>query len=140
MKSRESAYTNHDDDPKKWAGIMKDWWDCSFCAVTKSWLVNVQPLAGNKRQLIQWINDRVDRLVDIITWDKGHAAPAMAQGVVSSRYEWIVIFGNVNSSRSIPCSDWRGTIQSVYESPPQRKNEFSSLHGATMPIHLPYGS
>ena len=113
----------------KWFNASKEFVSC--------WLVNVQPLAGNKRSLIKFINEESIRLCDILTWDKGHSAPPMAAGVMGSRYEWIVIFGKEGQSRSIPFSSWRGTIQSVYNAPPQRKNEFSGVHAATMPIHLP---
>lgn len=137
MKLKDSAYETHADDSDSWADLMDGWWNASINAVENAWVVNVQPLAGNKRQLMGWINDRIDQLADIATWDKGHAAPPMAQGVMASRYEWIIIFGQKNASRSIPCSSWRGTIQSVYCAPPQRDNKFSSIHAATMPIHVP---
>jgi DNA modification methylase len=77
-------------------------------------------------------------LIDIVTWDKGHAAPPMAKGVMSSRYEWIFLFSNKeNASRSIPYSSWQGKFSNVYNAPPQRNNEFASVHGATFPVHLP---
>lgn len=135
ISKRGVAYDEHKDDSDSWSTLMSGWWAASLPFVS-SWVVNVQPLAGNKRDLFRWINDRVDRLVDVATWDKGHAAPAMASGVMSSRYEWIVIFGDDGASRVIPFSSWRGTVQSVYDAPPQRKNEFADVHGATMPTHL----
>ena len=137
MKNKKSAYETHQDDSDSWMDLMDGWWNASLSAVSKGWIVNIQPLAGNKRQLMQWINDRIDRLADIATWDKGHAAPAMAQGVMASRFEWMIIFGESGASRVIPCSTWRGTIQSVYQAPPQRKNEFANIHAATMPVHVP---
>lgn len=129
------AYDSHDDDPKEWADLMDGWWSSSIGHVS-SWVVNVQPLAGNKRDLFKWIHNRVDQLVDIATWDKGHAAPQMAQGVMSSRFEWIIIFGENNASRVIPFASWHGNVQSVYAAAPQRGNEFAKVHGATMPEHL----
>jgi hypothetical protein len=117
---------------------MRKWFAASERAVTGAWVVNVQPLAGNKRELMQFIADNATRLVDIATWDKGHAAPQMAAGVMASRYEWMVIFSSKdNASRAIPLSSWRGSVQSVYAAPPQRNNEFSIVHAATMPVHVP---
>jgi DNA modification methylase len=136
MSKKKNAYDNHIDSPEEWESLMTKWFNASKQFVS-CWLVNVQPLAGNKRSLIKFINEESIRLCDILTWDKGHSAPQMAAGVMGSRYEWIVIFGKESQSRSIPFSSWRGTIQSVYEAPPQRKNEFSGVHAATMPIHLP---
>ena len=137
MAKKQRVYDKHDDNPNEWAQLMDGWWDASVQAVAHAWIVNVQPLAGNKRDLMRWINARVDRLIDIITWDKGHAAPQMAAGVLASRYEGIIGMGKPDASRAFPLSSWRGTLQSVYEAPPQRNNEYSDIHAATMPVHVP---
>jgi DNA modification methylase len=137
MSAKGKAYDQHEDDAASWAALMDGWWQQSLLAVSTTWLVNVQPLAGNKRDLMRWIANRVDRLIDIITWDKGHAAPQMAQGVLASRYEWIIAMGKESASRAFPMSTWRGTMQSVYEAPPQRSNQHADIHAATMPIHVP---
>ena len=77
-------------------------------------------------------------MIDIITWDKGHAAPIIAEGVMSSRYEWIFLLSTEdNASRSIPYASWRGKWSNVYSAPGQKNNEFSKIHGATFPVHLP---
>lgn len=137
MAGKQRVYDKHDDNPDEWAQLMDGWWDASVQAVAHAWLVNIQPLAGNKRDLMRWINARVDRLIDIITWDKGHAAPPMAAGVLASRYEWIIGMGKPDASRAFPLSSWRGTLQSVYEAPPQRDNDYADIHAATMPVHVP---
>ena len=98
---------------------------------------NVQPLANNKHKLLKWLVNNEETFCDIITWDKGHAQPAMAEGVCSSRFEWLCIFNLENNSRRIPLSSWRGTMSNIYEGTPQRQNEFSNIHAATFPIHLP---
>ena len=137
MAGKQKVYDKHDDNPDEWAQLMDGWWDASMQAVAHAWLVNVQPLAGNKRELMRWINARVERLIDIITWDKGHAAPQMAAGVLASRYEWIIGMGKPDASRAFPMSSWRGTLQSVYEAAPQRDNDYADIHAATMPVHVP---
>jgi DNA modification methylase len=137
MASKQRVYDQHDDNPDEWGQLMDGWWNASLQAVESVWIVNVQPLAGNKRALMRWINARVERLIDIITWDKGHAQPPMASGVLASRYEWMIGMGKLESSRAFPLSSWRGTIQSVYEAPPQRDNQFAEIHAATMPVHVP---
>jgi hypothetical protein len=135
MSAKKNAYANHNDDAESWAALMDGWYEASipFCA---SWVVNVQPLAGNKRALVSWIAKHADRLVDIATWDKGHAAPPAAQGVMASRYEWLVILAGIDATRVVPFSSWLGTVQSVYSGPPQRHNDYSEIHAATMPSHL----
>jgi len=137
MSAKGTAYDQHNDDAASWSALMDAWWEQSLLAVSTVWLVNVQPLAGNKRDLMRWIANRVNRLIDIITWDKGHAPPQMAQGVLASRYEWVIAIGSENASRAFPMSTWRGTMQSVYEGAPQRFNEHAEIHAATMPIHVP---
>ena len=97
---------------------------------------NVQPLANNKVDLLKWIANFSQNFNDIIVWNKSQAAPAMAKGVLSAAYEWIVIFSD-KQTRSIPLSSWRGSLNNVYNAPPQRNNEFSQHHAATFPIHLP---
>lgn len=97
---------------------------------------NVQPLANNKIKLLIWISSFSEHFNEIITWNKSQAAPAMAKGVCSAAYEWIVIFSN-KKTRTIPLSSWRGTLSNVYNAPPQRNNEFAKHHAATFPVHLP---
>lgn len=138
MAAKANAYCDHDDNADNWFNLMQDWFAASKTAVSEAWVINVQMLAGNKRNLIQFIADNANHLVDIVTWDKGHAAPQMAAGVMASRFEWMIVFSsNHGASRSVPLSSWRGTVQSVYAAPPQRGNEFSDIHAATMPVHVP---
>lgn len=101
-------------------------------------MFNVQPLAGAKRALLKWMNGVSSHLVDVMTWDKGHAAPHIQPGIMSSRFEWLVLLSREeNASRVVPFSSWQGKFSNVYQAPPQRKNEFASVHGATFPVHLP---
>ena len=136
MSEKSSPYVGDDDASDEWPGMMSAWFDVAV-DVAGAVLTNVQPLAGNKRDLMQWIADRRDRLVDVVVWDKGHAAPQMAAGVLASQYEWVVIMADPGASRSVPYSSWRGTVSSVYSAPPQRQNEYSKIHAATFPLHLP---
>jgi DNA modification methylase len=138
MAAKANPYGDHVDNADEWDQLMRGWFSASDAAVSDAWVVNVQPLAGNKRDLVRFIADNAGRLVDVATWDKGHAAPQMAAGVMASRYEWMIIFAsNEWASRAIPLSSWQGTVQSVYTGPPQRSNEFSKVHAATMPLHVP---
>jgi hypothetical protein len=136
MSEKGNAYESHNDSPEGWRQIMDQ-----FVAVARelcgSFVVNVQPLAGNKRDLISWLSDNRKRLCDIATWDKGHGAPQMADGVLSSRFEWLVVLADEGATRTIPFSSWQGDVQNVYEGPPQQSNEYADSHAATFPVHLP---
>jgi DNA modification methylase len=135
MSERGNAYEGHEDTPEGWPDLMAGWWN-AFDGVATCSVVNVQPLAGNKRDLMRWIADRSDRLVDIAIWNKITGAPQMASGVLTSIFEFLVIFGDENASRRIPFASWHGTVGNVYDGPPQRSNEFADQHAATMPTHL----
>jgi len=136
LASAGKPYLHDDDSSVDWASLMELWFSAVDTRVSLH-AINLQPLAGNKRVLIQWIAKRVNRLVDIIVWNKSAAAPQMAKGVLTSAYEWIVLIGANGASRSIPFSSWRGTVSSVYDGPPQRENKNAAIHLATMPVHLP---
>lgn len=134
-----NAYDKYKDDVREndYTKLLNDVLSTSMNFVELS-VINVQPLANSKRPLIDWMSKWSSNLVDIVTWDKGHAAPQMAKGVLSSRYEWIFLFSNKEmASRSIPYASWQGKFSNVYNAPPQRNNEYADIHGATFPVHLP---
>ena len=107
----------------------------TFCDAA---VFNVQPLAGCKRELIDWMNMHSSNMVDVITWDKGHGAPHIQPGIMASRFEWLVIYSSKeNASRVIPYSSWQGKYTNVYLNPGQQNNDYASVHGATFPTHLP---
>ena len=89
MSERGNAYEGHEDTPEGWPDLMAGWWD-AFDGVATCSVVNVQPLAGNKRDLMRWIADRSDRLVDIAIWNKIAGEPQMASGVLTSIFEFLV--------------------------------------------------
>ena len=139
LNNSSSAYNSYSDSASEtdYIELIKSSLNCSlsFCDVA---VYNLQPLAKSKRPLMQLLSDYASNMIDIITWDKGHAAPQMAKGVLSSRYEWLFLFSNKDdASRSIPYASWQGKFSNVYQAPPQRNNEYSTIHGATFPVHLP---
>jgi DNA modification methylase len=139
LKGKKSAYSTYEDNASAtdYIGLIEGALSCaiSHCNVVA---FNLQPLAKSKRPLMRFMSDHSSHLIDIITWDKGHAAPQMATGVMSSRYEWIFLFSSKDdASRSIPYASWQGKWSNVYQAPPQRNNEFAKIHGATFPVHLP---
>jgi DNA modification methylase len=116
-----------------------------LCGFTNAWLwnakclaINIQQLAGNKVAFIEYLNKYKNHFVDMAIWDKGHGAPAMAQNVMNSCFEYIIFLAQTeNPSRAIPVSDFRGTIKNVYSGKPNRNNEFSKVHAATFPVDFP---
>ena len=138
QQKRGSAYTTYNDKttPEQWLKMLGMMIGCALDHCDGA-VFNVQPLAGNKRVIWKWIAGLSDRLCDVLVWDKQHAPPQMAGGVLTSQYELIVVVGDIGASRAIPFATWHGNVSSVYSAPPQRSNEFSGMHGATFPVHLP---
>lgn len=136
-KKGGGPYLNSNDSNKNYQELIQSFTDngLKFCSAS---VFNVQLLAGCKIEILTWLEKNKSHFVDMITWDKGHSAPAMASGVLNSQTEWLIIFSSQeNPKRTIPFSSWRGTLSSIYSAPPQRQNEFSDIHAATFPAHLP---
>jgi len=99
---------------------------------------NIQSLAGNKIALIEYLNKYKDNFIDVAIWDKGHGAPAMAENVMTSAWEYMFFISSKDkASRAIPNANFRGTVPNIYRGKPNRNNEFSSVHAATFPIDVP---
>jgi DNA modification methylase len=101
-------------------------------------ICNIQSLAGNKIALIEYLNEYKDNFIDVAIWDKGHGAPAMAENVMTSAWEYMFFISSKNkATRAIPNANFRGTVPNIYRGKPNRNNEFSHVHAATFPIDLP---
>jgi len=101
-------------------------------------ICNIQSLAGNKIALIEYLYQYKNNFIDVAIWDKGHGAPAMAENVMTSAWEYMFfISSKENATRAIPNAKFRGTVPNIYRGAPNRNNEFSSVHAATFPIDLP---
>lgn len=101
-------------------------------------ICNIQSLAGNKISLIEYLYQYKNNFIDVAIWDKGHGAPAMAENVMTSAWEYMFfISSKENATRAIPNANFRGTVPNIHRDKPQRNNEFSKVHAATFPIHLP---
>jgi site-specific DNA-methyltransferase (adenine-specific) len=101
-------------------------------------ICNLQSLAGNKIALIDYLYEYKNNFIDYAIWDKGHGAPAMAKNVMNSCWEFLFfISSKKNATRAIPNANFRGTISNIHREKPQRNNEYSEIHAATFPLHLP---
>jgi DNA modification methylase len=98
--------------------------------------INLQMLSNNKQIICEWLNNYRDVLCDIAIWCKTSTAPAMAEKVMNSQFEFIFIFSKENNSRAIGTKIFRGTVSNVYEGSAQRKNEYADVHSATFPIEF----
>lgn len=135
IAKKGNAYNEHNDNANEWPSLMRGFVVASR-ELVDCMAINVQPLAGNKRELMRWASDNADHLVDVMVWNKGHGAPPMAKGVLTSAFELVFLLGDAGSSRTVPHSSWHGNVSAVVDVPPQRNNDFAGDHGATMPVAL----
>lgn len=100
---------------------------------------NIQFLAGNRTVIPEWWYTFKKRICDVAVWDKGHAQPAAALRVLNSVFEFIfVLTSDDDPCRAIRIApEFRGTIDNIFRIPPQRNNEYASIHAATFPVVLP---
>lgn len=120
-----------------------DWWLDLIQSATENSLnnsrwafINLQMLANNKKDICKYLNNNKDVLCDISIWYKNSTAPAMAERVMNSQFEFIFIFSKENDTRAIGTKNFRGTVSNVYCGSAQRKNEFAEIHSATFPIEF----
>ena len=135
----DNKYGEYNDNKtqEEWKQLVLDTLKLAM-TISEYQIYNIQMLAGNKKQLLLMLAEYVDHIADIAVWNKGHSAPAMAKNVMNSSYEWIIFFSSKeNATRAINTGDFRGQMKNIFDIPPQRKNEFASVHAATMPVALP---
>ena len=110
-----------------------------ICLGKSEYFFNViQQLAGNKIVFIDYLHLFKNNFVDMRIWDKGSGPPQIAHEVMTSEFEFIVIFSeNQNPSRRINTAKFHGTLGNIYRGSNASNNEFSDAHNATFPLHLP---
>jgi len=112
---KKSKYANDSDNKTQddyfefmqlWTNIANEYSDYNF--------VNLQMLSGNKLALIDYLSIYRDRLADIIVWNKLTAQPAMADNVLNSQFEFILVFSE-KANRAIGTKHFRGTASNVLD-------------------------
>ena len=136
--NRGNAYENYNDNQSEnsWLDLMVNFFNV-WINYAEYICINIQSLAGNRIALWDFIKQNSQYFCDVAIWNKDFGAPAVAQRVMNSCFEFIFLFTKNNPSRAIRIANFRGTVNNVFNIPPQRKNEFSEIHGATFPVELP---
>lgn len=135
-KMKESRYLNNDDNITEYDNLI-DSSTINGIDNSKYAFINLQMLSNNKIDVIEYLYKFKEYLCDIGIWNKGYGAPAMAERVMNSAFEFVFIFSKENNSRAIGTKNFRGNIPNIFNIPPQRKNEYSGIHAATFPIEFP---
>ena len=97
--------------------------------------VNIQSIANNKIGIIDYLHRFKNYYADTMIWNKGVGAPARANNVLNSCYEYVHVFSE-KANRAIGVKKFHGTISNVINIPPQRNNEYSDIHNATFPVEF----
>ena len=133
---RDSKYQNGDDNKKRneytdflnaYISNASEFSEYNFC--------NIQMLANNKLSIFDMINANIDRLGDIIIWDKTHSQPQLAANVLNSEFEFVFCF-HKRGNRSIGSIPFHGTLANIVHIAPCH-NDYAKVHNAVFPIALP---
>ena len=76
---------------------------------------NIQMVTGNKVALLKLIGEFAEHIKEIVIWDKLHGQPAVRDGVLNSRYEFLFILANEASRRRFDNALFkRGTLDNLW--------------------------
>lgn len=98
---------------------------------------NIQMLTGNKVALFKLFGYFAENIKEVLIWDKVSAEPAIGEGVVNSRYEFVIVFAKDALARQFDTAQFqRGTCDNVFNIPKNAKRVEG--HNAIMPDRLAY--
>ena len=136
----DHKYENHDDAMSggSYLNLLNDFTSLALihCDMV---CVNIQQLAGNKIQFIEYLNHFKNNFIDVAIWNKTYGTPTLPHRVMNCAFEYLIFLSSEdNPPRTIKTApDFHGNIQNVYTAPKQTRNEYSDVHRATFPFHLP---
>lgn len=101
---------------------------------------NIQMLTGNKVALMKLLGHFAEQVKEIIIWDKVYSEPAMAERVLNSEWEFVVVFdkNNAMSRQFDVCNFERGTVANLFRIKKNSGNEATEIHSAAFPRPLPW--
>lgn len=99
---------------------------------------NIQVVTGSKRAFFKIIGELNEYLKDIIVWDKGHAQPAMGEGILNRQTELILVFdkNNAISWQFEKRNFTRGTLNDIWLIKRGAKAKELKNHSAVFPEAL----
>ena len=130
----DNKYENYKDDNPEYIDLLSDSTNNAL-EFSEYVFVNLQFLANNKRQIIDYLHTFRDYFVDIAYWKKSQVQPAMAKNVMNSQCENVFIFNKQNQSRAINTGSFHGNVSNFIETnSASGENENAKIHNATFPI------
>lgn len=136
-------------NPEKYDGYedclsMKEWYELNVDVITELLRVsdyvfyNVQMVTGNKPALWRLFGKFHKHLKEVIIWDKVNGQPAASEGVMNSRFEYILVFasdpedGKMRQFKEAAFN--KGTLDNVWRL--KSKRSVDAAHKATFPVEL----
>lgn len=106
--------------------------------VTKNHIFyNIQMLGNNKVDFLNILGHFKDNIKDIIIWQK-NMIPHIEAGVISSSFEFIIIFSNQQpEKKKFYDGNFRGNFGNVIKTLNTHSNPFAKEHKAIMPLDIP---
>lgn len=99
---------------------------------------NIQMLGNNKTTVLKLLGKYNDKIKDIIIWNKKQAPPHIEQGIMNSKFEFIIIFSNQSpEKKKFYDAKFKGNFNNVIDGINASKNEYADVHKATYPLYLP---
>ncbi len=121
-------------DKVDWFELMHDFTE-NAKMVTMSQFINVQMLAINKHDFIEWLHENNENLVDLIVWDKHTCPPQIHENVLNNAYEFVVCLDNETATRLIRFGNFKGTFSNFIETK-KEKNKFADVHKAVFSVEF----
>ncbi len=134
-KGADSAYNDFEDNGE-WENLMRGFINNALMKSDVS-CINVQMLSGNKFNLLQLFGEYALHTVDIGIWAKTNPPPAMAEGVMTSAFEFMwFLSGEERPNRRIKTSSFdRGSFSNVFSHGTASGHD-ASVHGAVFPLPI----
>jgi len=134
-KGAASAYNDMEDNAE-WSALMRGFL-VNALGVCRVACINVQLLSGNKVDLLTLFGEYAKKTIDIAVWVKTNPQPAMAEGVMSSAFEflWLLTSSDMPTRRIETATFNRGCLSNVIESGTASGHD-ASVHGAVFPVAL----
>lgn len=131
----KNFYREYRDTQKGWGHLIETSFK-NMAERSQQQFINIQMLADNRRTLLEWVASISDRIVDVIIWDKGHAAPQIQPNILNNNFEFVFVFGAIGGSRKLTFGNFKGNTNAVIRVP-VGQNEFANVHKAVFPVAFP---
>jgi DNA modification methylase len=135
-KNKDSKYRNNPDNNKEYFNFLCNATDNALNN-SRYVFLNIQFLENNKQDIIKYMNKFVDKFCDIAFWKKSQVQPAMANNVMNSQTEVILIFSNETNHRAIKTANFRGNVSNIIETKSATgENKYSDIINAVYPLEF----